>query len=365
MIVLYTGTSRELYRRDLLNVCCLPRDSYIQFGYRSKYVPPTLQPQQGIAMRNQRALIAYCEYLPQGERQFDYYPIRRAEIVNVSEDSAGAFSLTLKLDGYFNYSANSADLEAVLNQFQNYVAESIDRPPTMRAENNTGHVKRYVRRGNDWQAELFDGKWENLVEYLGRLPGLSDSVFLRPVSTTGDRFLPTLSWDVNTCRAEVRVTGGRTYEMTVRIHYGENAVHRPPEITIRGEVITACGPYLKQSSGGVEADFVLACTRGFQDEMSTLVVRVPSPEPDQSRSSELYGVATVVAPSRYWLVAILLLVVGSGLQAFGPELIAYLKSQAYSDESAKLIAAIGKILGLGLFGLGAFFGLRKLPLKGA
>jgi hypothetical protein len=369
MILLFTTTKRPLYKRDVLNVCCFPDDAYLRFGYQRKLIQENLQPEGGKAMKGKEALIVFCEFCPgstfseQSKHDFSirYHPIRFVKINEANEDALGSFVLTLQLKDFFDY-ASQADLR--IDAFAKCISNSNERPYTTGKEETDAKrpAHHVVEAPADCQYHR-NGNWGNLIAHTGGLRELDDCVFFCYKPANNRSALKGPFWKSDTCRPDYEIAGGMTSLVTLQLLFGKKAAHRAPDLVVRADVATVCGPFSRQSSNGWETEFLVAFRRSFQKELSTLVFRVPPPSPESKPlSPEWNGLICIRASWGLLTAAIVLLMLGTALQAFSPEFSTSLSPKMKMDKES--ITTIVKLIGTSILGIGAFIGLKKLPVKG-
>lgn len=365
MILLFTTTRRALYKRDILNICCFPEDSFIRFGYKGQYIQESLKPNQGAAMANKDALIIFCEILRgtnfdtnKEDYSLRYQPVRYAKIVATNEDALGAFRLTLQLKDFFNYDSQP---DSSIRSFQDFVNGSNERPYTM------GKEMAEHKRPEHFAVETLgnynyprDGSWEALVNHMGSLSDLTDCVFVTCKRAVGQSpVLPEPKWTKEACRPDYSIAGGASRSLTLQLLFGSTAENRAPELVVRPDVATVCGPFSRQSNDGWETEFMIAFKGSFHAEFSTFSFRVPPNTPTNPISPEWNGLIRIQPTRGKLILAVALLMAGTALQAFSRELTDEFAVKP-SDELVDFI----KLIGTFVLGLGAYFGLSKLPFKG-
>src|SRR5438445_5894798 len=102
MIYLFTTAYRDLYKRDLLNVCSFRNDTFVQFGYLRKRVPDEIISAGENGLRGQDGVVVYCEYVDAGDLVYRYHPVRLVRIEEAPFDLARNLSLVLRMGQFFN-----------------------------------------------------------------------------------------------------------------------------------------------------------------------------------------------------------------------------------------------------------------------
>jgi hypothetical protein len=352
MILLFTAVDakRPYHKRDLLNVCCEARGAPIRFGYRKRWISTNVP--QG-KLTGCQALIVFTEVLIDVDT-FRFHPVRLADITR-STDEYDAIALDLELGEFANYERDTAQINAFLQRFAQYVDQS-DRPQPK----TTDKPSFYVRSETDFDPKGFGGNWTSLVDHMRQREGLRDATFIASAGADGTSTLPAPLLDgcvYRNGRATYEVTSGQTREIALRLVPGAAAKTTLPELIIKDAVASASGPFVRQHSSGFEGRFVLAFARAFQEETAMLSVRMPLDRTDESIafvSPELDALVRLKV-SRFTLwVAIILLVVGSVVQSFTPEQI---------ERASWLPWPLLKMVGALMMAAGAFLGFRKLPFK--
>ncbi len=352
MIVLFTTSYRALYKRDVLNLCCFEHGAMVRFGYRGKFVAENLRPNRGARMKNQQAVVVFCDWQGQRDGQVIYYPLRLVHIVDVDEDVFGSFALTLELEDLFDYQGGG--INNYIDELQRTVSEFESRPNTTKSERQSERDRRYVSDEGDWPLDRFNGEWGTLASRIGKCYDFRESTFFRilaPPMTTSP--FPGAEWERRACRASYSLSADKRYELHLRLLPGSGNVFRKPECVLEGDVASVLGPFLKQSTEGIDADFLITTKRLFKDELSTLVVRVNPDREGEVLSPELHGVVTIDASKKILWAAIVCLVLGGFLQALGLDL-----------KDATLAWVVAKLSGSLLMAFGAYLGFNKLPFKG-
>jgi hypothetical protein len=348
MILLFTSAreDRPYHMRDLLNVCCGPTGTEIQFGYVKKWVAENLK--SGERLKGQDALIIFCERDPGGAKIFNYHPIRLAKItvVNCESDS---LTIMLQLAGLFDYEKYASKIAQRMAEFEQYVLSSEDQPtPSAKT-----HHPSFVREDKDWDKNDFSGKWLPLVEYVGHLQGLKSCIFFRELETSlpGSKMPPLYSRkSTEAGKLQYSVEAGKSYRATYRLLFGEGAIQRPLEIVVSDKVASVGGPFMSQWSSGIEESFVLNFTSSFVSGISTLSVKVSPQIAGKIEAPEIQALLKVNVPWYVLPSAITLMTLGSLFISWQPEQVGN-------------FILLTKGAGLFAMALGSYIGFRKLPFQ--
>lgn len=355
MILLFTSAreDRPYHMRDLLNVCCAPPGTEIQFGYVKKWVAENLK--SGERLTGQDALIIFCERNTDGAKYFNYHPIRLAKIT-VAKSESDSLTIILQLAGLFDYEKYASKIAPRMAEFEQYVLSSDDQP----TPSTKTHRAAFVREDKDWDKNDFSGNWLSLVEYVGRLQGLKSCIFFCELETglPGSK-MPSLYSRKTTESGKLQysVEAGKSYRATYRLLFGEEAIQRPLEIVVSDKVASVGGPFMSQWSSGVEESFVLNFTRSFESEISTLSVKVP---PQAAAKIEAPEIQALLKVNVAWYVlpsAITLMTLGTLLISWQPG------GDANAAPLGSLVWAT-KAVGAMALALGSYIGFRKLPFSG-
>ncbi|MDT4968217.1 MAG: hypothetical protein QOJ64_2954 [Acidobacteriota bacterium] len=349
MILIFTSVrdNRPLYKRDILNVCCESPGTQIQFAYRTKWIPQHLRSSPA-ALRGKEALIIYCERTKQPTGYFTFHPVRRAVI----SEATGEFdfmTLSLQLGEFFDYAAYGDDVQDVIDRFQTFItANKTDHP-------NHAAKPRFVREDDSWNEAGFSEGWAPLVTHISNVEGLHDAVFFSVQQR--DKFGgPPIPLFPNPGNEQNRTTyllkSGGTYDVSVLLMWGGRASYRDPELIVKESVASVSGPFVRQRSGGFQADFVVQCKRSFDEESSMLSLRVPPAEPNTFGSPRADVLIKLSPRKGTLLIAVVLLTLGAFLLSWTPETLAHFRLDWI---------AVLKLLGLMMLALGSYVGFRKLP----
>src|ERR1051325_4840442 len=127
MILLFTSArpDRPLYRRDLLNVCCGPTGTRIQFGYDIDWLAESLQSAEALKrIVGEDALVIYCEKNSNESFPiFTYHPVRLAKIVNTLPEF-GSATIEIELRGFFDYQRFKGANPDIIARFQQFVLKT-------------------------------------------------------------------------------------------------------------------------------------------------------------------------------------------------------------------------------------------------
>jgi hypothetical protein len=347
VILLFTSKrdDRPYHTRDLLNACCVPSGTEIQFGYRNKWVADNLK--SGERLTGQDALIVFCERDTTGKGIFNYHPIRLAKILNGHPEN-DSLTIILQLGGMFDYEKYSSQVSHCMEIFKQYVLSNDDQP----TPSNTAHHPRFVREDRDWDRSDFAGKWLPLVEYMGALEGLKECIFFCELETSiaESKMRPLSSGkSMSSGTLQYSVEAGKSYQVGYRLFFGQTAAHRPVEIVVDEKVATVAGPFLNQWSSGIEAKFVVNFRRSFEAEISILSVKA-STHPQGNIDSPQIAVLLKVGVARYVLYGAI------GLMTVGVFLLG-------NPFQMCRLEWLPKVLGLAAFATGSWIGFRKLPFK--
>ena len=364
MILIFTSIRRPLYKRDVLNVCCEPPDSQIQFAYQLKWIaePLRAKPKE---LKLQKALIIYCAATSQ-EHIYKFYPVREAIIADVTDES-GFITLSLKLGPFFNYSTYGNGVNDVITRFQEYVIQrTTDHPNNLEKSDKNEPKARFVREDENWGEAKYCQEWASLVRYVYNVEGLHDAVFfsVQDKNNFGGKPIPLFP---NPANAEYPTSyllkSGGSYTISVFLMSGRRALYKDPELKIKESVASVSGPFVRQRSSGFQADFDIQCKRSFDEERSMLTLRVPSgPNAFESPVSD---VLIRLAPRKGVLAfAVTFLTVGGLFISLTPEVLGQIPliKQIHPSDWLSLIF---KIVGVIMLGTGSYVGFRKLPSSSA
>lgn len=360
MILIFTSIRRPLYKRDVLNVCCEPPDSQIQFAYQLKWIAEPLRgnPQ---GLNNQKALIVYCAET-ETQHVYKFYPVRQAIIADVTDES-GFITLSLKLGQFFDYATYGDGVNEVIARFQRYVIETKTEHPNNLLKSATNEPKaRFVREETEWDEAKYCPKWASLVRYVYDIKGLDDTVFfsVQDKSNFGGEPIPLFP---NPANAEYPTSymlkSGGSYTVSVFLMSGKRAVYKDPELKIKESVASVSGPFVRQRSSGFQADFDIQCKRSFDEERSMLTLRIPS-EPN-TFESPVADVLIRLSPRKGVLaLAVTLLTVGGLFISLSPEVLGQIPV-INQIKPTDWLSLVFKIVGVVMLGAGSYIGFRKLP----
>lgn len=415
MILLFTSAKpdRPLYTRDLLNVCCNHSGATVQFGYRRKWLPddfnfrpdpPRLagfrkwfsenfsgRGERGAAgalrPQYQKALIVFCEsvegmksyqYYSTGITLYKYHPVRLARVVDIREEHH-SITLVLALGQFFNYGTYDAARE---EEFQAYIKNGGQYPESepyrwVRLEDELRDSAGEGESEAPWrptQRDFSSGSWMPLVEHTRKLKGLDGSIFFgvqQEGTFGGPPFHLFSSTPVGPRRQTYEVKGGSNYGVRLYLMEGSSAEFRVPELKIDPTVASVSGPFMRQRSSGMEADFEVAFKPSFQEEVRMLELRIPA-EPGSSlkvQSPELQALVKIKVPRLKLFVAVFSLALGGIFAIISPGFVDELAKLMSDDpnhwlKQNRLMAfTLTKVLALLLLAVGTYLGFNKLPFK--
>lgn len=366
MILVFTSVKdgRPWYKRDLLNVCCEAQGTRIQFAYRIGWVAENLRsPEQ---LKGQEALIVFCERKSSGGRLFTYHPVRQAKIVDPNPEF-DTMTLSLELRGFFDYDRYRGQMDNLVEKFQTYVTQSEEQPtPSDPAK------ARFVRVESVWEKAAFTESWTPLIDHVRNLDGLNDSIFfcVQNRSEFGgppSPLFPNPVADRN--KTTYVLKSGASYEVSLHVIEGSQATFQDPELVVKDAVGSVSGPFVRQRSAGLQADFVLRCKRSFEEDTCMVSLRVPRSQPNSVRSPEIHALLKLGVRKGILLVAVSMLTIGGFLVSLTPDLASDLAHWVGGDDTSWIavhrfsVSALSKLLGLAALAIGSYIGFRKLPSK--
>lgn len=293
MIVLITSTSKDLYKRDMLNVCCKLTDDLISFSYNKDWIFSTpkktgnnAQASVPPSLKGQNALIVFAEYKPASPK-FNFRPIRFCSIVEAVDNIENAsFTYHLKLGDCIEYkyaASNPQVNDAFVNAFDS----------EFKAQYTAGEsedvLKLYVREMNfttPYTAAPLEktGVWPNLVKHLGNLDVFKECVFFRQVvQKNGIDFR---DMDLRNIKP-IELAQGSPYNLNFLAIAGRDVKGSGIYPAIETSTnISVQGPFISQESNAVALKYVLvtktstsALFSGFLMKASVKDVTTPiSPE---------------------------------------------------------------------------------------
>lgn len=124
MVYLFSSTSRELYKRNVLDGCCYPEGHILRFRYSENFVQTSVKEKPNLLLR-QKGLMIFADPItstlakppstlersassPPTSPEFRFYPIREVRIVNVLP-VANLLFVDAELGKFVNYGAGSAN----------------------------------------------------------------------------------------------------------------------------------------------------------------------------------------------------------------------------------------------------------------
>jgi hypothetical protein len=372
MILLFTRArdDRPLYRRDLLNVCCEATGTHIRFGYDKEYFARSLWPKiQSKAIEGTKALVIYCEVNDAFGNYFTFHPIREAKIVEVTPERDSA-TLEIELGNFFDYENFRDQSPSIIERFQEYVLQNAEQPAAVEKSN-----RRYVREEVDWDRAQYSNKeWLPLIKHLKVLQGLRDCYFFSvqyPTSFGGAPAFLFPNHKLEEGRITYELKSGESFQISLYVIQGAEATYKTPKLTIEEAIssVTVSGPFIRQRSRESQADFIVHCRKSYDDERGLLILTIPSDNPDQIKAPSIQSMINFSVSRRRVVATIILLTLGPFLISLGPDFIRetalHLGANPGNEfvQHPYLISVILKLLGTASFAVGAFWGVRKLPIK--
>ena len=114
MVYLFSSTSRELYKRNVLDACCYPEGHVLRFRYSEHNIQPSVKSSPNLLLR-ENGLVVFADVPTEhegsgpskdsssaGQSEFHFYPIREVRIVRVRW-TAGLLFVDAKLGRFVNY----------------------------------------------------------------------------------------------------------------------------------------------------------------------------------------------------------------------------------------------------------------------
>jgi hypothetical protein len=135
MVYLFSSTSRELYKRNVLDACCYPEGHVLRFRYSEHNIQPSVKSSPNLLLQ-ENALVIFADPPTEASGttssrdsdtaappEFHFYPIREAQIVRVRW-IAGMLFVDAKLGKFVNYESGTHS-EAAWNDS---VKQLVDHP---------------------------------------------------------------------------------------------------------------------------------------------------------------------------------------------------------------------------------------------
>jgi hypothetical protein len=376
MLLLFTSADSKhpLYKRDLLNLSCEPLDAQMQFSYRKKWIGDNV-PDAG-SLKEQTVLVVLCERLGTTPPFYLYHPTRVGTVVD-TYDEFGSINISFRLGGFFNYDKYLDTKTPMINAFQDYVKQGMypgEQPYKwlrMEAELVEQSEEQWVPSRSDFTSHA----WQPLVRHLATLNDLNTCTFwsVQSRNTFGGppKFLFQGKPTYDSGRATYSLKGGKSQKIILYIIAGKSTEYKTPELVVGNSVASVSGPFLRQRSSDIEADFELFPKRSFQLDMGMLELRVPREQgnPENVRSPEIQALIKVGVPWGLLLVTVLLLTIGAIAAVISPGAIDEFAAMLRDDwhewikTNKILIFTMTKVIAFLSLGAGTFFGFNKLPFK--
>jgi hypothetical protein len=368
MILVFTSVKedRPWYKRDILNVCCEREGAQIQFAYKNEWIPDDIRNQ----LDGKGALIVYCERKESEAKSgvstgyFTFHPVRAAKITKATPEFATT-TISLRLGNFFDYESDAVRIPAMIDGFQQYIIKAADNP-------NNKSAARFVRQESPWDKARFCNSWMPLVQHFGNLEGLDDSLFFcaqQRGKFGGPPYQLFPAPNDQESRTVYALRSGAEYELSLQIVAGAKAKYQDPAVTVKESLAAVTGPFVRQRSAGLQADFIVQCKRSFQEETGMLSIAVPPVTPSTFRSPQMNVLINLSV--RRWLLiaAVSLLTVGSFFVSTTPdavnELASFVSGSRYNwtSDHKDWISNVIKLIGLCMLAGGSWIGFRKLPSK--
>lgn len=397
MILLFTSSNKELYKRDLLNICCEASGTHVQFAYKYEWIPAELQ--SGNEMTGQDVLVVFCEPFSKQPPYYRFHPIRLGKIVGAPHTEYESLNITFALGGFFSYKGYAA--QDFIEWFQNYILRSAQNP------GNKDKPRCWVRkeenlldgdganRPDPWlpcKSDFLDTEWLPLIGHFRTREGLKDATFFSIQKQDSFGGAPACLFSVApkyvSGSATYTVKGGSRHTLVLHIPFIRSDAYPKPELKLEENVASVSGPFLRQRSDGLQADFEVVFKRSFQQQMSMLELRASGGDaesdklvlpggsaasPDKTVSPEFQALIIVGVPWGLLLLAVALLAFGAIVAVTEPEHINQLaETPGFASTWLGDLVKDHKVLtffvvkGLAFFAIGGgtFLGFNKLPFGG-
>jgi hypothetical protein len=372
VILVFTSVKddRPWYKRDILNVCCERKGANIQFAYKTDWIAKNVRSSD--RLKGKEALVVFCERKQSSTTDqyssgyFSFHPVRKAVVTDANPEFATT-TITLSLGDFFDYEGYRGQIPTIISKFQRYVIDSPANP------NNPKHSEaRFVRDEVPWDEAKFAERWMPLVQYIGQLDGVDDSVFFC-AQKRGEfggppvPIFPTVRLESG--RTTYELKSGLSYEVSLQLIAGAKANYQNPEFSVKGSLASVAGPFVRQRSAGLQADFVVQSKRSFEQEACMLSIIVPPLDPGTFRSPEINALMKLSVRRGILILAVVLLTAGGFFVSMSPDSVkefGTLLSGSFSNwvaEHKNWISGISKFFGLAMLASGSYIGFRKLPYK--
>ena len=356
MLVFITSTYKDLYRRDILNVCCKQTDDLISFSYSKTQVLAT-------DAKGKEALIIFAEYKGKVSPKYIFHPVRCctvAEAIDNTENAAFTYHLQLKDCISYQYglagkSKNDAFIEAFNAELKTLIAETVD-----------GLI--YYFRDIDIKTPLVKGAiettgiWPNLANYLGSLNDFANSVFFRQLAAEDNiNFKET---DLKH-RKPIKLKTGKIYNLSFLLVAGHKVTGSGVYPTIEtSENVSTQGPFISQESNAISLKYILITKSTASKVYSSFVMKAnPEASVTYPISPEINSSLTIT-PGRWlsvgtaWLILLGLIV--PTITEFIPKDRMLLLFWTFTIRGATLIKII-KVVSSGFVAVGTYLVYKKIP----
>jgi hypothetical protein len=359
MLVFITSTSKDLYTRDVLNVCCKGTGDLVSFSYNKGRISI-----RNTNAKGQRALIIFAEYKEGASPRFIFHPVRFCtviEIIDSAENSSYTYNLKLADCFIYDYDPGNAAINDVLinklnQEISPQIAEGVD---------NLSVYFRELDIKTPFNSRPIEetSVWPNMAKYFGKLKIFEGSVFFRQLTTAdGIDFKET---DLK-FRKPIKLKAGKVYNLSFLLIAGKVVKGSGVYPTIEtGENVSTQGPFISQESNAIALRYVLITKSTATDAHSVFIMKAKVNPTDTSPISPEISNYFIITPGR-WLnfVAISLIVLGligsnlADLFVQNNKIYIFFNSLSVSGENLskglKVIASV-------LIAFMTFFTFRKIP----
>lgn len=422
MFLLFTSDASMRYQQDALDATAYPTGHVIRFRYHESHVDPSILKwkvrSSGFAnvpcCESRDALLIYAEcHESSGARDFAFRPLRFARVVSVCRIGSAIY-VVMRLSGYPVYNRDKTGAVRCAGQFQNAIASIPFRPiPPIHEDKglawyDAGELRPY-EKGTGGKPGVFclrlpkrhsaiadlippsgtddQQAWEGVVEALGATRAFAASTFYRVAEICQPR---TSTWcglrnptapikaRLDLPEPEYHVLPGHYSLLSCRMLRPKSStqqVGRAVAFEVSGDALN--GPWPKSlavDSRYNEQQVILSSKRVLDRSVAVLTIVVPSADcqPSQVVGLRLAFLFSVSLPKRILWSIFICFLIGPVMLSLGPDswdrIFDFFPVNVATTLKgppgwASLCAAVSKLVGGFIVGLGAFIGFRRLPLR--
>ena len=175
IVYLFSSSQRELYKKDGIDVLCLPQNFIMHFRYEDKYVANSIKNKSIEELKNKDALVVIVNIEEESSKKIPkFYPCRNGKIIDVKiEGNVYHFYFTLGSE-WVDYRRDNE-----LKDYNESIVNLNEKPTMSGNQYLAGQFVTFEVLQEDISLSSESGAWAFIIKKIGELETYKSTLFCR------------------------------------------------------------------------------------------------------------------------------------------------------------------------------------------